>query len=132
MAECTSCGGFVTDDYVRVFGDNEGNISECRSCRAHSSPSEEDDAEDAGERVVLLRDVAGDDSTGQDGNGTGSESESEGAAVASDTETTPESGGTSVSSNSATAPDAPEQGAEGAESGGARERIAGFFSSIRG
>jgi hypothetical protein len=128
MAECTSCGGFVTDDYVRVFGDNEGNISECRSCRARSSPSEEDDTEDADERVVLLRDVAGDDSTGEDGN----ESENERAAVASDTGATPESGGTSVSSSGEAASDAPEQGASGAESGGARERIAGFFSSIRG
>ncbi len=121
----------MTDDYVRVFGDNEGNISECRSCRARSSPSEEDAGEDAGERVVLLRDVAGDDSTGQDENGTGSEREDGGAAVTSETGTTPEKSEGSVSSSGVAAPDASEQGAEGGESGGARERIAGFFSSIR-
>lgn len=54
MAECQNCGGFVTDDYARVFGDNQNDVHDCRQC-----PTEREirDAEDEEGDQVLLRDV---------------------------------------------------------------------------
>lgn len=57
MAECTYCGGFVTDDYARVFGDNENRVDDCRNCPTRRPTPEEDEADDG--REVLLRDVEG-------------------------------------------------------------------------
>lgn len=122
MAECTRCGGFVTDDYVRVFADNEGNISSCRSCRA-GSRSAEDDTEETDERVVLLRDVAGGDTTEGE-----NENEREGTdplAAEPESESSDESMSTVASTE--VSESEPDEG-----SGGARERIAGLLSSIRG
>ena len=32
MANCDRCGGYVSADYVRVFGDNQGRIHSCPDC----------------------------------------------------------------------------------------------------
>ncbi|UWG48776.1 Zinc finger protein [Halanaeroarchaeum sp. HSR-CO] len=32
MKTCNSCGGFVTPDFVRVFGSEEGEIYGCPDC----------------------------------------------------------------------------------------------------
>lgn len=32
MAECDNCGKFVTADFARVFGDNDGNVYGCLDC----------------------------------------------------------------------------------------------------
>lgn len=32
MAECDNCGTFVTSDFARVFGDNDGNVYGCLDC----------------------------------------------------------------------------------------------------
>jgi hypothetical protein len=53
MAECDHCGSFVTDDYARVFGDNENRVDDCRNCPTVRSTSEEP----GDGREVLLRDV---------------------------------------------------------------------------
>lgn len=60
MSRCKRCDGFVTDNYARVFGDNDDNVFECRNCRngRRSSTSDEDEADD---EQVLLRTVRGDD-----------------------------------------------------------------------
>lgn len=34
MATCNNCGTFVTTDYARVFGDNEGTVHGCPECTA--------------------------------------------------------------------------------------------------
>lgn len=34
MAECDSCGAYVTDDFHRVFSDNEGYLDACPECEA--------------------------------------------------------------------------------------------------
>lgn len=69
MSKCMSCGGFVTDTYARVFGDNDDTVYDCRSCRA-DSPASESDANDAGgDGKVLLRSVRGDDEAYSTGRG---------------------------------------------------------------
>lgn len=62
MSECKSCGGFVTDNYARVFGDNNDDVYDCRNCRTGRGRdgSAEDNGEDDG-RTVLLRSVRGED-----------------------------------------------------------------------
>lgn len=32
MPECTNCGGFVTVDFARVFGDNQDQVYGCPEC----------------------------------------------------------------------------------------------------
>jgi hypothetical protein len=32
MPECQSCGGFVTKDFARVFGTNDGEVYACPDC----------------------------------------------------------------------------------------------------
>jgi hypothetical protein len=32
MPECNNCGGFVTPDFARVFGDNRNDVNGCVSC----------------------------------------------------------------------------------------------------
>jgi hypothetical protein len=36
MRECESCGGAVSPDYARVFGDNSGRIWACPECRSQT------------------------------------------------------------------------------------------------
>lgn len=58
MSECENCGGFVTDNYARVFGDNENRVHECRHCPPDATRSTDEQTDD---RQVLLRDVRGGD-----------------------------------------------------------------------
>ena len=32
MPECNACGGFVTPDFARVFGDNTDEVYGCSEC----------------------------------------------------------------------------------------------------
>lgn len=34
MPECNACGGFVTPDFARVFGDNANDVYGCHECLA--------------------------------------------------------------------------------------------------
>ncbi len=40
MNECANCGETVTDDYRRVFADNDGTLHGCRHCRTSGSMME--------------------------------------------------------------------------------------------
>lgn len=40
MATCDNCGRFVTADYARVFGDNEGVVEGCPDCATFSDLTE--------------------------------------------------------------------------------------------
>lgn len=33
MPECNNCGAFVTPDFARVFGDNDGEVFGCLECQ---------------------------------------------------------------------------------------------------
>lgn len=68
MSECMSCGGFVSDDYARVFGDNQNNVFDCRSCRTDRRRSDKKKEDDDGEQV-LLRSVRGADEAYSAGRG---------------------------------------------------------------
>lgn len=58
MATCNNCGGFVTDDYARVFGDNENEVGDCRNCPPEPRGDESTDERDADRRdPVLLREI---------------------------------------------------------------------------
>lgn len=69
MSKCMNCGGFVTDTYARVFGDNDDNVFDCRNCRTDRRLSESDDGEEGDDEKVLLSSVRGDDAGGS-GNAT--------------------------------------------------------------
>lgn len=67
MAECSGCNQFVTDDYARVFGDNNDVVETCRNCRSERSTDRgKSEAEAGGERVLLrdVRDTSSDDEGG--------------------------------------------------------------------
>lgn len=34
MARCNRCDGYVSQDYVRVFGNNEDHLESCPDCRS--------------------------------------------------------------------------------------------------
>jgi predicted RNA-binding Zn-ribbon protein involved in translation (DUF1610 family) len=34
---CQNCGGFVTPDFVRVFGTNDGSVLACPNCASMGS-----------------------------------------------------------------------------------------------
>jgi hypothetical protein len=34
VPECRRCGSFVTQEFTRVFGDNEGQVDGCVDCRS--------------------------------------------------------------------------------------------------
>jgi hypothetical protein len=36
MASCNNCETFITPDYVRVFGDNDGIVQGCPDCTTFS------------------------------------------------------------------------------------------------
>lgn len=57
MAECKGCNRFVTDDYARVFGDNDDTIETCRNCRSTRNPDAGTDDAGTDDDRVLLRDV---------------------------------------------------------------------------
>lgn len=133
----------MTDDYVRVFGDNDGTITDCRNCRARDSTTA-DDADETTEREVLLRDVNGEGSAnGVDGGEDPPDAQddpSDGAAT-----TGGEREGTAERPAADTSRDAPavehddqkaaENGATEDASdgrGGARARLTDLVSSLRG
>lgn len=58
MSECTNCGGFVTDAYARVFGDNDDRVHECRHCPSDATGSTDEGTD---ERQVFLSEVRGGD-----------------------------------------------------------------------
>lgn len=147
MAECSHCGSFVTDDYVRVFGDNDGNLHECRSCRARGSTTT-DETDETGERVVLLRDVNGEesgegaggredppttrnDATGrtEEGATPAGEPEETAGRSAADTRRNPGSGD---HDDGETAGDGGSDAEPSDGQGGARERLSDLVSSLRG
>lgn len=68
MSKCMSCGGFVTDNYARVFGDNDDNVFDCRNCRTDRRLGDADEEEDD-DGKVLLRTVRGDDEDYSTGRG---------------------------------------------------------------
>lgn len=57
MAECKGCNRFVTDDYARVFGDNDDTIETCRNCRSTRTQDAGTDDDGPDDDRVLLRDV---------------------------------------------------------------------------
>lgn len=67
MYQCKSCGGFLTEDYARVFGDNENDVYDCRHC----PPDEQGrTAEESGDgEPVLLSEIRGTDAGGSTGDG---------------------------------------------------------------
>lgn len=54
MASCTRCGGYVSADYVRVFGDNRNRIDSCPDCRAGRT-EEEASVNEESERGLTFR-----------------------------------------------------------------------------
>ncbi|WP_419181157.1 DUF7563 family protein [Haloarcula halophila] len=40
MPECSTCGGHVSDRFVRVFGDGEGTVYACPACSANAGIGE--------------------------------------------------------------------------------------------
>ncbi|WP_443984576.1 DUF7563 family protein [Halorientalis marina] len=40
MPECTTCGGHVSDGFVRVFGDGEGTVHACPNCSTNAGIGE--------------------------------------------------------------------------------------------
>lgn len=71
MAECARCGGFVTDDYLRVCGDNDGRVESCPSCPRQSATEDADTGSDG----VPLREIGAtgseESATARDGSATG-------------------------------------------------------------
>lgn len=62
MSQCETCGGFVTDNYARVFGDNDDRVHECRHCPPDATRSTDETTDgETDERQVLLRDLRGGD-----------------------------------------------------------------------
>jgi len=37
MSNCNTCGGFVSPDFVRVFGSNENELFACPNCAPMSA-----------------------------------------------------------------------------------------------
>lgn len=61
MTECNSCGSFVSGDYARVFGDNDGVVHDCRHCPTSRGGDADEDSGGNDDRVVLLSEVRGSD-----------------------------------------------------------------------
>jgi hypothetical protein len=40
MPECSTCSGHVSDQFVRVFGDEEGLVHACPACSANAGIGE--------------------------------------------------------------------------------------------
>lgn len=57
MPECPTCKNYVTVDYLRVFGDNDGRIDTCPNCRGVDRRERTRQTTTTSERTVYLRDV---------------------------------------------------------------------------
>ena len=57
MTSCDRCGGYVSPDYVRVFGDNQNRIDSCPDCRTGrpERTREEPNASEESERGLTFR-----------------------------------------------------------------------------
>ncbi len=56
MASCDRCGGYVSHDYVRVFGDNRNRIDACPDCRTgRTAEGSNASGEPEGERGLTFR-----------------------------------------------------------------------------
>ncbi|CQR51306.1 MULTISPECIES: DUF7563 family protein [Haloferax] len=40
MSQCNHCETFVSNNFVRVFGDEDGNVYACPSCSANAGISQ--------------------------------------------------------------------------------------------
>lgn len=54
MVHCDRCGGYVSRDYVRVFGDNHDCVASCPNCRAGWTDGE-GQSEERSERKLTFR-----------------------------------------------------------------------------
>ncbi|MEM4780690.1 MAG: hypothetical protein QXG03_03900 [Halalkalicoccus sp.] len=54
MVRCDRCDGYVSRDYARVFGDNEGLVGNCPNCRAGWDDGE-DEPEESPDRKLRFR-----------------------------------------------------------------------------
>lgn len=36
MPTCNNCGSYISKDFIRVFGDNDGTINRCLNCGKQS------------------------------------------------------------------------------------------------
>lgn len=61
MPKCNSCGSFISDNYARVFGDNDGIVTDCRHCPTTRGRNTDEDSDEGDDQVVLLREVRGAD-----------------------------------------------------------------------
>lgn len=57
MTNCDRCGGYVSSDYVRVFGDNQNRIDSCPDCRTNRTErtNEATNASEEPERGLTFR-----------------------------------------------------------------------------
>jgi len=49
VSECEHCGAFVTDDFARVFGDNQNRVDGCIECEGKIGIDGRDTAPTQGE-----------------------------------------------------------------------------------
>lgn len=57
MPECPTCKRYVTADYIRVFGNNDGEIDGCPNCGGIERRARTQKTTDTADRTVYLRDV---------------------------------------------------------------------------
>ena len=135
MSKCMSCGGFVTDNYARVFGDNEDNVFDCRNCRTDRRLSS-DESDEGDDDKVLLRTVRGEDEAYTRSRG-GTSTADEGASTESETSAPATAdGGVAVTADAADAQsaeptDTQDTADETADSGSGRFGVRRFLSSFR-
>jgi hypothetical protein len=52
MPACISCGGYVSPDFARVFGDNDRTVRSCLACRGVEPEPADSDESNAAEVVA--------------------------------------------------------------------------------
>lgn len=57
MPECSTCKSYLTADYIRVFGDNDGEIDSCPNCSSTERRERARRTTDTSDRTVYLHDV---------------------------------------------------------------------------
>lgn len=55
MTSCDRCGGYVSPDYVRVFGDNQNRIDSCPECRTNGTKRTREEPSEESERGLTFR-----------------------------------------------------------------------------
>jgi hypothetical protein len=61
MPECVTCGGYVSPDFVRVFGDNSRVVRSCLSCHGTEPDHVESDDQSTVEVESVTAGSVGDD-----------------------------------------------------------------------